>query len=429
MRQFESGQNGSPAVAVGATMPSPLKSPVKSPRTPTLRTPGASPAKLAPNHAIFMTNIDSSPTRRKDEPYNGSGSSSTKVIENLHEQIDSLTNTNLQLTLQSNNLLSRLEAAQQRESKLLETTASLKHENENVGSMLNRKSRRLKDLEDDFSKLQQNYDDLSGEKKELEDRERDISDREVKLRQELEMIRAQYDALVDSQQYYRKHYTSELDTLKEQLETFKQEQRCQLEQSKADEDLLHLKLVEFETKCDSMKDLEIARLMNLENRCNEIVGQLDLSSWFKLYEASKNMLLNYAQEMNFKIPDDLERTIQDTTMVPPQPKSVQRMASPALPLKMAKVRNTKPTTSPNANAFSSANHAKRSSFYGAAKQVSQSAPGALPGVKRSSSRRQNSGRSDQLDSSADSSPILRQNARHASSPSPRMVSQATFKRN
>lgn len=423
MGDYEDGYNGSPVAAVGPEMRSPLKSPA---RTPKLRTPGASPAKLAPNHTIFMANIDNSPSRRKEDRNNG-GSSSTRVIESLHEQIDSLTSTNLQLTIQSNNLLGRLEAAQQREAKLLETTASLKHENENVASMLNRKSRKLKDLEEDYAKLEQKYNSLLEDKTALEDRVRDTSEKEGKLKQEMEMVKAQYDALVDSQDYYRKHYSSELDALRGQLESLKQEQKRHLEQSKEEEVLLDTKLSEFETKYENLKGLEDARCMHLENKCNDIVSQLDLSSWVSLYEESKKMLLKCAHEMNTKIPEDLERTMQDLSMESLQLTSQQRNVSPGLSLKMAKVRSGRPT-SPNVNTFSNAPHAKRSSFYGGAKQIPQSAAGSLPGLKRSSSRRKISGRADQISSSAEASPVLRQAARNASSPSPRMVSQTTFRK-
>lgn len=426
MGEYDSELNGSPVAAVGPEIRSPLRSPL---RTSKLKTPGASPAKLAPNHTLFMANIDKSPSRRKEDHHNGGGSSSTKVIENLHEQIDTLTNTNLQLTLQSNNLLNRLEVAQQREAKLLETTASLKHENENVESMLNRKSRKLKELEVEFANLRQNYDTLLKEKTELQDRARDTSDRESKLKQENEMVKVQYDALVDSQDYYKKHYSSELDTLREQLDSLKQDQRRQLEQSRADESLLDAKLSQFEAKHGNMKELEDARVLHLESKCNDIVGQLDLPSWFTLYKESKSMLLKYASEMNIKLPEDLDQTLQDAGLESLEFKSQQRNISPSLPLKMNKVRSGRPATSPNTNSFSNATHSKRSSFYGGAKQIPQSAAGALPGLKRSSSRRKTSERSDNINSSAESSPVLRQNMRNASSPSPRMNSQATFRKN
>ncbi|QLQ78841.1 hypothetical protein HG537_0B01890 [Torulaspora globosa] len=422
MVDYENEFNGSPVASFGPEMRSPLKSPA---RTPKVKTPGVSPAKLAPNHTIFMANIDNSPSRRKEDR-NGGGLSSTRVIESLHEQIDTLTSTNLQLTVQSNNLLGRLESAQVREAKLLETTASLKHENENITSMLNRKSRKLKDLEEEFSQLEQKYHSLLEDKTALEDRVRDTCEKEVKLKQEIDMVKAQYDALVDSQDYYRKYYASELDTLRGQLDSLKQEQKRHLEQSKAEEALLDTKLSEFETKYENWKGLDDARWVHLDTKCNDIVGQLDLPSWINLYEESKKILLKCAQDMNIKIPEELERTIQDPSMNSSQLTSQQRNISPGLSLKMAKVRSGRPASSSTVN--TNATHTKRTSFYGGAKQIPPSVTASLPGLKRSSSRRANSGRTEQINSSAEASPVLRQAARNASSPSPRMISPATFRK-
>lgn len=415
-----SSVSGSPAAR------SVLQSPSRAHIT---RSPAISPAKLAPNHAIFMANIDSSPTKRKEELCNGNSSSSTKVIENLHEQIDTLTNTNLQLTVQSHSLLDKLETAQQRESKLLENTASLKHENENIASMLNRKSRKLRDVEDDYEKLKKIYDELSCEKSELEKKFQSTSDKEKSLEQQVEMFRVQYDALVDSQDYYKEHYSSEVRKLKEQLGSLKKEQHSQLERHSADMDLLSEKLSEFDVKSDTIQQLEKDRLTHLEGKCDDMVNQLDLNAWVNLYKESARTLLDYAEKMNITLPQQFHQLTQDPDLAALDAETKQSTLSSMIPLKMAKVRSNRAATSPNSNTLSTSTHAKRSSFYGSATQFPTSASGALPGVKRSSSRRTNSGKSDKTNSSADSSPVLRQVARNASSPSPRMGSASSFRRN
>nr|4LL7_A Chain A, SWI5-dependent HO expression protein 3 [Saccharomyces cerevisiae S288C]4LL7_B Chain B, SWI5-dependent HO expression protein 3 [Saccharomyces cerevisiae S288C]4LL7_C Chain C, SWI5-dependent HO expression protein 3 [Saccharomyces cerevisiae S288C]4LL7_D Chain D, SWI5-dependent HO expression protein 3 [Saccharomyces cerevisiae S288C]4LL7_E Chain E, SWI5-dependent HO expression protein 3 [Saccharomyces cerevisiae S288C]4LL7_F Chain F, SWI5-dependent HO expression protein 3 [Saccharomyc len=84
---------------------------------------------------------------------------SSRVIESLHDQIDMLTKTNLQLTTQSQNLLSKLELAQSKESKLLENLNLLKNENENLNSIFERKNKKLKELEKDYSELSNRYNE------------------------------------------------------------------------------------------------------------------------------------------------------------------------------------------------------------------------------------------------------------------------------
>lgn len=391
--------------------------------------PGISPAKLAPNHALFMANIDSSPTRRKEELSNGNGSSSTRVIENLHEQIDTLTNTNLQLTVQSHSLLDKLEAAQQRESKLIENMASLRHENENTASMLNRKARKLKDMEEEHVGLKKDLDEALLRKSELEEKVQSTSNREKSLEQQIEMVQVQYDALVDSQDYYKKHYTSEVRSLREELESLKQEQACQSERRSADLDSLSERLCDFDLKSNDVQQLEKTRLMHLEGMCNDMIKQLDLNAWVELYNESASTLMSYAEKMNIKIPLQFEQIAQHPDLPASDSTHRQSNSSPTVPLKMVKVRNNRTTSSPNPNAAQNSAHPKRSSFYGGTTQFPTSVPGALPGVKRSSSKRTNSGKSDHTNSSADSSPVLRQAARNASSPSPRMGSASTFRRN
>lgn len=413
-----------------------------SARTPILNSQATSPAKLAPNHSIFMANIDGSPTKRKIvndgaallSPNgfgnaNSNSSSSTRVIESLHEQIDTLTNTNIQLTVQSHSLLNKLESAQQRESKLLENTSSLKHENDNLVSMLNRKARKLKDLEEESVNLKKDYNVVLEEKRELQQRATKASEQEKNLEQQVEMIQVQYDALVDSQQYYKKHYKSEITTLKEQLEILKAEQLHYIQSSSAQTNVLDVKLLEFDSKFNNMQELEGARVQFLEDECEDMMRQLDLSSWVNLYKESKNVLFTYAEKMQIDISQDFKETLQDPALTALESKPQYNKHS-MFPLKLAKSRSNMSNTSPNANTYSNISHSKRSSFYGGTKQFPTSAlPGTLPGVKRTSSRRKNSGKSDYSSASTESSPILQPaTPRNASTPSSRMSSASSYSR-
>lgn len=413
-----------------------------SAKTPFLNPQAASPAKLAPNHGIFMANIDGSPTRKKTvndrvallspsgfSNSSNNSSSSTRVIESLHEQIDTLTNTNLQLTVQSHSLLDKLESAQQRESKLLENTSSLKHENDNLVSMLNRKARKLKDLEEELIDFKKEYNSVLEERSELQEKEKKSSEQEEILNQQVEMIQVQYDAIVDSQKYYKKHYKSEISSLREQLESLKVEQLNYIQSSAAQTNQLDVRLLEFDSKCNNMQELEAARLQFLEDECEDMMRQLDLSSWVTLYKESKNMLFTYAEKMQIDISQDFKELLQDPALTALESKPQYNKHS-MLPLKMAKLRNNMSNTSPNANTYSNNSHSKRSSFYGGTKQFATSAlPGTLPGVKRTSSRRKNSGKSDYSSASTESSPILHPpTPRNASTPSSRMSSASSYSR-
>lgn len=430
--------------SVDELAPSPqLRSPVRGLKSGS-STP--SPAKLAPTHSLFMASIDSSPTRKRNvgdvqmndgvATGNGNGGanfrSSTRVIESLHDQIDTLTNTNLQLTIQSNNLLNKLENAQQRESKLLESTSSLKHENDNLGSMLNRKTRKVKELEEELGKIRLEYKSALHEKSQLEEQWEHTNENEKYMEQKMEMIQAQYDGLVDSQKYYKAHYKSQLGELQEEVEKLKNEQINYLEGTSREGGFVDLKLQEFDSKYENLQQMEQMRLQFLNDKCDSILKQFDLESWLALYKESKKMALTYAERMGLDLPGKFLSYIEDPILVDLESRQQQFANTSgkitgsdngAQPLKMVKLRNRSNGTSNN-NTTS-----KRSSFYGGSKQVPKSSlPGSLPGVRRSSSRRTNSGKSD-TNSSAESSPILpSSSSRNASSPSPRMVNSSTFRK-
>lgn len=401
-----------------------------------------SPAKLAPNHSIFMASINKGSPASKKNGESGSGKevltprqngsmSSTRVIESLHDQIDTLTSTNLQLTVQSKNLLDKLDAAQQKESKLLENSASLKHENENLVSMLNRKTRRLKDVEEELIKYKESQSSLIEEKTALQKKWENSSSEEMVLRQQMEMVRAQYDALMDSHRYYKSHYGSQISTLNEQLENLKVEQRNHAQRVCEKANTLDVKLLEFDSKYDNLQHLEEARMKYLESKCNDLSKQLDLPSWTNLYRESKTMALDFAEKMKLIVPADFQKLIEEPELVALEAKTQPNNAC-ALPLRMAKSRGTAVNGQQQGTPGSNMTHAKRSSFYGGmASSPASSLPGTLPGVRRSSSRRKASSRvaSTESASSSDSSPVFpppSTTPKNVASSSPRLPSTHAF---
>lgn len=387
---------------------------------------GYSPAKLAPNHSIFMASINKgSPTGKANgenavvgmkgnlTPKQNGSMSSTRVIESLHDQVDTLTSTNLQLTVQSKNLLDKLDGAQQKESKLLENSASLKHENENLVSMLNRKTRRLKDVEEELARYKENHSSLEEEKLALQRKWESSSSEEATLKQQMEMVQAQYDTLVDSHQYYKSHYGSQINILSEQLENLKMDQRSYIQRVSEEANTFDVKLLEFDSKHDNLQQLEEARVRRLESKCDGLVKQLDLPSWVQLYKESKNMVTEFAEKMQLKVPADFEALVQDPELTALEAKNSININTNTggLPLRINKSRVTgsNPTAAQSGSSGSNATHNKRSSFYGgmASSSPASTLPGTLPSVRRSSSRRKPSSRvASDTSNSADSSPTF-----------------------
>ncbi|KAH3902937.1 She3p SCDLUD_000536 [Saccharomycodes ludwigii] len=232
-----------------------------------------------------------------------SSSSSTRVIESLHQQVDTLTSTNLQLTLQSNNLLNRLEAATLKDAKQTETVNLLKHENENLNSVLNRKTRRNKELEQDLKELKLKYKEISEENKTLSNEMKDKSGNESKLVNELEMIKVQYDALVDAQSGYKKHYENEISKLKTTLvDLTKNQEKVLLENLnkivKLD-DSLQKNYRKYESNYSVFRDEVGLQLNELSNQLSILSDKADKGDDLEIvYQESVDMTLKFAKEMS-----------------------------------------------------------------------------------------------------------------------------------
>lgn len=316
-----------------------------SPTTPTKSVAG----KIGANHNLFMINMDSPPklkNQNKTAPINLTASttaSSTKVIESLHEQIDTLTNTNLQLTIQSHGLLEKLDSAQQKESQLQENISSLKHENENVNSMLNRKTRRLKDVEEELASLKKKVDFMVEENESLKEKFQMSSETEVKLNSQIELYKSQYDAVVDSQQYYRDHYNKEVSELKEQIEILKKSQITQLQKITDHHNLMDEKLNNFDTKHASLHEAQEKRLELLDVKCQEAITDLDLPSWIELYKKTKSTFVEYSNEMEIEVSDKFKDIARDQTLTALEGKfnNVSEEQNQTIPNSNGTIRNNK----------------------------------------------------------------------------------------
>lgn len=388
-----------------ASVSSEMESPSNSSH---LRSPvRVSPSKIALNRSAFMANTSNhnSPTKQRDGSVSGN-TSSTKVIEALYQQIDTLTNTNLQLTVQSNNLLTKLENANSKEAKQLETVATLKHENENLNSMLNRKSRRCKDLEDQLVQLRNSYEETAVDYRALKQNMESTTQREAQLQGEIQILKVQYDALLDSQKRYREHYEQEIHTLNLNLEKLKKENdmfitknvRNILNNSSA----LQTKLNQYTSKYKDLEALNLQHIGLLSEKVDKMASQMDLPAWEKLYKDTRDIALDYAKKMDLSLEQDVieEHGRQGTFASKFLSNAYPSPETMAPPLRVPKTRSTS---------------GKRSSFYGGNVTVPGTVSGAipsssglgmastvtptqgsLPGLKRSSSTRKPSSNRNSL---------------------------------
>ncbi|CAI4037367.1 hypothetical protein SMKI_02G2410 [Saccharomyces mikatae IFO 1815] len=366
----------------------------------------ASPSKLAPHHNIFMANLENSPT--KDRNSFSQNASSSRVIESLHDQIDMLTKTNLQLTTQSQTLLSKLEVAQSKESKLLENLNLLKNENENLNSIFERKNKKLKELEKNYSELSNNYNEQKEKMAELTKMVKNSSSIEKSCSEQLQNMEVNYNSLLESQNFYRDHYSAEVSKLNEKIGLLELElsnQNFNYGSDTSSNSDIDLNLNKFN---DSVKDLKIMETEK-ESKLSKIISQsldeLNLQNWLKLYQTNENLISTFAERMDLKdilekndekvdnkhaILQTLKKNVQTQTESNIVSTSSSSNALDMLPIKVVKLRKTPNLNDSSSNVNNS--NSKRRSFYTASPLLSsgsipKSASPVLPGVKRTASVR------------------------------------------
>ncbi|CAI4055524.1 hypothetical protein SKDZ_02G2380 [Saccharomyces kudriavzevii ZP591] len=371
----------------------------------------ASPSKLAPHHNIFMANLESSPTKDRSTSTQNTFNqnvSSSKVIESLHDQIDMLTKANLQLTRQSQNLLGKLELAQSKESKLLENLNLLKNENENFNSIFERKNKKLKELEKDFSELSSNYNEQKEKMAELNKVARDSSAIENSCSEKLQNMEVNYNSLLESQNFYRDHYSDEISKLNEKISFLELElsnQNFNYGSDASSNSDMEFNLNKFNDSVKDLKSMEAEKDSKLSKIISDSLNELNLQNWLNLYETSEDLISTFAEKMDLSEvleKNDDKMADKDAVLISLRKNAQTQIesnnanilnnsnASDMLPIKMVKLRKTSNVNDSSANGSSSNN--KRRSFYTASPLLSsgsvpKSASPVLPGVKRTASVR------------------------------------------
>lgn len=343
-------------------------------------TPLSSPTKLAPHHNIFMANLQKSPTRTTSDIFvdmDGSNvmPSSTKVIESLHEQIDILSRTNLQLSMQSQGLLTKLENNRDKESKLVETLSQLKNENETLKNLLNRETDHLKDLEIDLNDLNERYNTLNKKNRSLKKEYNKNNSGDSSINDELFMVESQYSSLVEANKMMESHYDQNINELKEQLEELNLLKTQIIDTLDENQDTLIEQMTDLHTKTSDFEEMYKESNDTLDEQFHNELNE-NIEPMSNDYSYYKDQMIELGIQMGTTT---VEKDISDLQII-----------------KLRKVRNVSGT---NGNSNSN-NSSKRTSFYGSMTPVTMpetkmeghrniSPIIGLPGVKRSTSIRRN----------------------------------------
>lgn len=244
------------------------------------------------------------------------GVSSTQIIESLYTKVDSLTNTNLQLTLQSQNMLEKLDVAQKKEVKLVENISMYKHQKDNLDTMLRRKLRKISEIEEELGSLQMTFSSVKSINNELNDRLTELHEKEAIDREKVSTLVKDYDTLVQSQESYRLHFEKTMDQLLQEMETIKINYNNKLTQRIHNSDLSEVKLNKYSKIIDRLERTgglkEIAKGLK-DDACHDTLKKLDLGSWITLYRLSGKITENYADKngLDLKMLKDSDDMIND----------------------------------------------------------------------------------------------------------------------
>lgn len=270
--------------------------------------PAVKVGNQTPTNNIFNSNGNTMETMN--------GVSSTQIIESLYTKVDSLTNTNLQLTLQSQNMLEKLDVAQKKEVKLVENISMYKHQKDNLDTMLRRKLRKISEIEEELGSLQMTFGSVKSINKELKDRLTELHEKEAVDKEKISTLVKDYDTLVQSQESYRLHFEKTMDQLSQEMQTVKINYNIKFTQRIQNSDLSEIKLSKYNKMIDRLDRTgglkEISKGLK-DDVCQDTLKKLDLSSWIILYKLSRKITENYVDKngLDLKMLKNSEELIND----------------------------------------------------------------------------------------------------------------------
>lgn len=243
-------------------------------------------------------------------------SSSTQIIESLYDKVDSLTNTNLQLTLQSQTMLENLDIAQKKEVKLIENISMYKYQRDNLDSMLSRKVRKIKEFEEELTSLQMTVNSIKNQNKDLNEQLHDLQQLQIFNKEKMDQLDVQYDSLLKDQQVCKLQFEEDLNKINRDLQTIKSKYINKLNEEIKKSDSFEIKLNKFKRLIDKTEKLggfkEISKDI-IDNKCEQVLKNLDLDSWITLYKLSDKVIQLYAKEneLDLSLLKDYDSIVND----------------------------------------------------------------------------------------------------------------------
>lgn len=149
--------------------------------------------------------------------------STSKVITSLQADIDELKGELEDLRMSNLELKKKSQILSRKNDSYVDQLANAKHENDMVNALLKRKERRIADLEEEFNDINASNENLKLTNKNLKIRCDNLQDSLAQSTAEHERLKIAYDALIASQNEYKRHYQQELDNIYRLFEEYKRD--------------------------------------------------------------------------------------------------------------------------------------------------------------------------------------------------------------
>lgn len=137
----------------------------------------------------------------------------SRVIDSLHSEIDALKTELADLRMSNSENRKKASLLTTKNESLVDQLANCKHENDMINALLKRKERRIVDLEEQYNDLSSLNDSLKLSTKNLKIRCDNLQELSASSTAEYERLKIAYDAMIASQNEYKRHYLSELNKL------------------------------------------------------------------------------------------------------------------------------------------------------------------------------------------------------------------------
>lgn len=207
----------------------------------------------------------------------------SRVIDSLQTEIDGLKAELENVRLSQSEYKKKHEVLASKHESLVDQLANAKHENDMVNALLKRKERRIADLEDDGDRLSSANDSLRSANTKLKIRCDNLQDLSAERTAEYERMKIAYDALIASQNEYKRHYQAEVARLAQQFEAYKRdslegmsELSARLESNDKDMDTLLDGLVQKRKVMDNLyvsRNRSVLELLAMLSRAAKAQGE------------------------------------------------------------------------------------------------------------------------------------------------------------